>query len=91
MIVVYYDSHSSLCGQNTLFVKPGGKYNNGQVLKQSSTISSFVTAMKYDHMFRQKLTVVISIPDVLPVPNSLNVTHLKYPYQPCKNFELFPP
>jgi len=32
-------------------------------------------------MFRLKLTV-ISIPVIFPVPNTLNVTHLKYPYQP---------
>ena len=71
------------------FVKPGRTGSNGQALKQSSTVSSFVTAMKYDYMFRLKLTVVISIPDIFPVPNTLDVTHLKYPHPPCKNFEFF--
>jgi hypothetical protein len=46
-------------GRIPFFVKPGGTYSNGQALKQSSTVSSFVTAVKYDYMFRLKLTVVI--------------------------------
>lgn len=49
-------------GRIPFFVKPGGICSNGQALKQSSTVSSFVTAVKYDYMFRLKLTVVISIP-----------------------------